>query len=164
MKKILAAILISVLGISTLSAYTYAAENTNRITAESQDSGSLIEPMYSISASSTATDTYGNKYKMTGSCTMAGKKITATTSFTISLYVNGKTTANSYTKALSAQGTASFANSATYVGTTKTQYLTGSSASLTASYSDLPYNAKTVIGNHKFSCGGGSCSSVSFKS
>lgn len=117
----------------------------------------------STSASSTAKDQAGNKYKMTGIGTMSGKSITVTTSYTTTLYKNGTHSADSLKKTLSVRGSATFSNSASYVGSTVTGTRTGGSGSLSKTYSNLAYDAKSVTGEHSLSCNGGSTSGVSFR-
>lgn len=118
----------------------------------------------STTATGTATDSAGNKFKLTGIGTMSGKSITVTTSFSTSLYKDGTKSADSLKKTLTAKGSASFSNSATFTGATKTGTLTGGSGSISKTYSGLAYNAKTVTGQHGLSCNGGSTSGVSFRS
>ena len=125
---------------------------------------SKMTPRYSTTATGTATDNAGNKFKMTGIGTMSGKSITITTSFSTSLYKDGTTSADSKEKYLTVKGSATFSNSAKYQGVQVGTYKKGGSGSYSHTYSGLAYNAKTVTGEHGLSCNGGSTSGVSFRS
>lgn len=120
-----------------------------------------VAPCYNFTASNSATDSEGNIYKLTGSCTNGGYTATSTTGFnTVDFDGTGKSYA--YQKTVVASGYVSFTTGG-YNSTSlkKTTYFSTKSGSTTANYTFVN-TIDYVAGSHTVSCNGASCSGGSY--